>query len=284
MGTLLDETSLDSLRFIIKEYKIRESTKWSVFSTEVDVSEYIIQKFVNKNNDYVPPVKELRLLYQFFERYVRKHPTSRFVSNCSGDIANLFGEKQVKDRYRDFKEMTRMSDEEQRSFASGLAGSYISLRKHASGRYFISHVKAIDSFARLGLPICRISRRLSDGGDFTIDGTFCTKNGRIYMVGYDTSSGDINSVNLIRVGEGFQQMKGFSTGFERTGEAYASKVAVWRVDQGIRYEDVRKNTGLMADTEAVSETLKMYVEEPEELLAASGALELDAYSKIDVGF
>jgi hypothetical protein len=39
-----------------------------------------------------------------------------------------------------------------------------------------------------------------------------------------------------------------------------------------------------ADSDAVMAILKIYIDRPEELLEASGALEADAYSKIDVGF
>ena len=215
---MLTDDDLDHLRELIIEFKLRECHKWTVVEDALGVSQHKIKKFVKPEAEYVPPASDLRKIYDAFASFIQENPRSRLISICGDQIDALFTFREDTDKYRSFKELVRISDDEQSSFSAEISGCFFAIRKHKDGGFFVSHVRVIDSYKKRGLPICRVSRKLSEGGDLIIDGSVFKKNNRVYIIGYERGSGDIRSIQLLPFDERFGLFRGFVSGFETTGK------------------------------------------------------------------
>ncbi|MEJ8562327.1 hypothetical protein QTO30_14575 [Yoonia sp. GPGPB17] len=257
-------------------YMVEDVGGLAEVSRRSGVSRYVLTNFLSEAKSTVPKFRDVGAIHETIRVHSVEKPDTRMIALGRAELDLVFGPREL-DRYSDFKTMAQMRHEDLAELSSLASGTFLSFRAYrgADGEgVFVSFVRIFDRFERVGLPTFHMRRKMLSGETVPIDGSISTKNGRLYMLGYDTVTGDMTSMKLLHPGRVFRTVSGFVTGFERSGTAYAVPIVLSRMREptGFLQSDpvtgvqIREVTGLVTSEAELVAIADQYLEAGAEVL------------------
>lgn len=279
MDSPFETQILDALRTLVEEFKKTECGTWQTTEERLGVNRHRLQRFIDKDDPQDLKIRDLNSIYKAIHDHLRKNKESRLETLCSEQIALVYTGAGDKDNYRHFKTMVNINEDDQKSLSDEIQGVFWGVRKLSNNRFVVFHVRAVNTYSKFGLPTCRISRRLSEGGDLLIDGSIFTKNRHTYIIGYDKECGDILSCSLRKI-DGNRLMKGFVSGFELTNSAFSSKIVIIKSINSPSYQETKEFTGIYDSIEEIIENIKDDFSETREMMDVMRSFDGESYMEI----